>query len=123
MNTVKVYYNSACPVCKVGVDGQSCRMAEQGVDDVEWIDVHANPAAAQDVGVDIETIREQLHVRHADGSVHVGADAFAVLFKKTSGQRWLGKLLSLPLLRSTWQVIYRLFARVLYRWNRAKGHW
>lgn len=43
MNRTRVYYNSACPVCRTGIENQQCRMAKQGNDDIEWIDIHANP--------------------------------------------------------------------------------
>jgi predicted DCC family thiol-disulfide oxidoreductase YuxK len=120
---IKVYYNSACPVCRAGIEDQSCRMAAQGVDDVEWLDVHANPALAREIGVDLETVRERLHVRGADGALRVGSDAFATLFARTRGQRWLGKVLTLPLLRSLARLSYNVFARGLYKWNRAKRRW
>jgi predicted DCC family thiol-disulfide oxidoreductase YuxK len=120
---IEVYYNSACPVCKAGIADQQCRMAAQGADGVAWLDVHADPKLVNEVGAELETVRERLHVKTADGVVHVGADAFAVLFAQTKGQKWLGRLLSLPLLRSIGKVFYNVFARGLYRWNRAKGRW
>lgn len=123
MEKIKVYYNSACPVCKAGIEDQQCRMQAQAVTDVEWLDVHVNPQHAQEVGVDLEAIRERLHVKSADGSVHVGTDAFAMLFNKTKEQRWLGKALQLPVVRPLAMLAYKVFARLLYRWNRAKRHW
>ena len=123
MDKVKVYYNSACPVCKAGIQDQQCRMGAQASIDIEWLDVHLNPALANDVGADLETVRERLHLRNVDGSIRVGADAFAVLFQKTEGQKWLGKLLVLPLVHQLAQITYFGFARALYLWNRARGRW
>ena len=121
--SAKVYYNSACPVCNAGVKGQRERMEACGVTDVEWIDVHSNPQAVREVGADLETGRETLHVKTADGEIARGADAFTALWSRTRGQHWLAALVRLPLLHALSQLAYKVFARLLYRWNRWLGHW
>jgi predicted DCC family thiol-disulfide oxidoreductase YuxK len=123
MEQIKVYYNSACPVCKAGVADQQCRMDAQQIADVAWVDIHLNPELAKELGTDLESVREQLHVKNVDGSIRVGTDAFAVLFQKTHGQKWMGRLLGLPVLRQLSQIAYRIFARGLYCWNRFKKRW
>ncbi|MDM5180222.1 DUF393 domain-containing protein [Massilia sp. DJPM01] len=113
-----VYYNSACPVCDAGVRGQRERMRGCAI---EWRDVHAEPELAAQLGIDIEQLRERLHVRDASGRMLSGDRAFAALWAATPGQRWLA-----PLVRSMhWLAgpLYKLLARLLYRWNRRRGHW
>jgi predicted DCC family thiol-disulfide oxidoreductase YuxK len=113
-----VYYNSACPVCKAGIAHQRGQMQDCAV---EWIDVHTRPELARELDIDLETLRERLLVRDADGKLHVGDRAFVMLWSQTRGQRWLAWLarpfawLSGPL--------YKLVARQLYHWNRRRGHW
>ena len=119
----KVYYNSACPVCNAGIKGQRERMEACGAANVEWIDVHNNPQAVAEVGAELETVRETLHVKTADGRIAKGADAFAALWSRTQGQGWAAKLVRVPGVHALAQLAYRIFARVLYRWNRSKGHW
>jgi predicted DCC family thiol-disulfide oxidoreductase YuxK len=119
----KVYYNSACPVCNAGIKDQRKRMEACGIKDIEWIDVHAHPEAVEEIGAPLEQVRERLHVRSADGGLSVGADAFVRLWSQTPGQRWLSALLRFPVFRQLTQLAYNLFARLLYRWNRAKRHW
>ena len=75
------------------------------------------------LGVDIEAVREKLHVRDADGRVQVGADAFGALWSRTRGLRWLARLLAFPRVRAFAQYAYDVFARRLYRWNRRHGRW
>lgn len=122
MNT-KVYYNSGCPVCRSGIAKQRERMGAAGVDDVEWIDVHTDQTAVCELNTDLESVRERLHVVDESGRVHVGAAAFAQLGARTRSQRWWAWLMRLPVLRTLARWGYNLFARVLYRWNRRKGHW
>ena len=123
MDKLKVYYNSACPVCRAGIGETRCRLEEQGVADVEWVDVHAEPGRVQEVGEELERVRERLHVRDAEGALHVGADAIAELFAHTRGRGWMAGLMRAPLFRSLAGFSYDGFARGLYIWNRARKHW
>lgn len=118
-----VYYNGACPVCRAGIESQRRRMEACGVSDIAWIDVHAHPDAALEVGTSLEAVRERLHVRAADGHIDVGADAFARLWALTPGQRWGARLLRVPGVGPAARLAYDAFARLLYRWNRARKHW
>lgn len=120
---VKVYYNSACPVCKAGISHQKRRMQQCEVSDIEWIDVHHDPEAVHELNIPLEQVRERLHVRNTEGNVCIGIDAFIDLFKRTPGQRGWGKLLQLPVIRSVTPFIYNGFARLLYLWNRMLKHW
>lgn len=119
----KVYYNSACPVCNAGIKDQRQRMASCGIKDIEWIDVHNNPDAVSEVGAPLEQVRERLYFKDADGQLNIGADAFIHLWLRTPGQRWLGKLCQLPVIKQLFRLAYNGFARRLYRWNRAQQHW
>ena len=121
--STKVYYNSACPVCNAGIKDQRRRMEACGVHDVEWIDVHTQPEAVKEVGSPLEQVRERLHVKAPDGRIDVGADAFTRLWSQTPGQRSLARLLRLPVLKQLMHMAYNTFARLLYRWNRARRHW
>jgi predicted DCC family thiol-disulfide oxidoreductase YuxK len=119
----KVYYNSACPVCNAGIKDQRQRMEACGIKDIEWVDVHEHPEAVSEVGASLEQVRERLYVKDPNGQLNVGADAFTRLWSQTPGQRWLAKLFQLPVLRQFTRASYNIFARLLYRWNRAKRHW
>lgn len=123
MAALKVYYNSACPVCKAGIEGQACMLREQGVENVQWLDVHADPRLAREVGVELETVRERLHVVDEAGRLRVGSDAFAALLAANRKRRALARLLELPVLRQVCALAYNAFARLLYWWNRALKHW
>ena len=91
----KVYYNSACPVCNAGIKDQRKRMEACGVRDIEWIDVHTHPEAAEEVGSPLEQVRERLHVKAADGRLDVGADAFTRLWSRTPRAALVGKTAAL----------------------------
>ncbi|EQM67027.1 DUF393 domain-containing protein [Pseudomonas tohonis] len=117
---IKVYYNSACPVCRVGIDGQKDKTTAC---QVEWADVHADNQAVEEIGEELEYVRERLHLVDEQGVKRMGVDAFIVLWRHSPRERWKARLLSLPLINGLAQLGYKAFARLLYLWNRSKRHW
>ena len=122
MAKTKVYYNSACPVCAAGIADQRGRMEGCGAA-VDWIDVHADNAAAAEVAADLEFVRERLHVVDADGETRVGAEALAALWDLTPGQTRWARFARLPVVRTLLGWLYNAFAAMLYRWNRWNRRW
>ena len=116
--TTTVYYNSACPVCEAGICYQRAQMQGRAV---EFVDVHTQPGVAEQLGIDLEFLRERLHVRDAEGHMQTGERAFAALMAQTPSQRWLARL-TRPL-RLLTGPLYNVVARLLYRWNRRRGNW
>jgi len=123
MPRLKVYYNSACPVCDAGIKGQRSRMSDCGGAEVEWVDIHCNADAVTEIGAEREFVRERLHVVDEKGQVNVGADAFAVLWRHTPRQAWLSRLVRLPVVAPLVRGLYNVFAACLYSWNRARKRW
>ncbi len=117
---VAVYYNSACPVCKAGIEAQKGKMEACAI---EWKDVHADNALVTEIGSELEFVRERLHLVDADGKVRVGFEAFLELWRNSPKERWLAAVLGLPIIRPCGRWFYNVFAAALYRWNRAKQHW
>lgn len=117
---IKVYYNSACPVCRAGIEGQKDKTTAC---QVQWADVHRDNEAVAEIGESLEYVRERLHVVDEQGVKRMGVDAFIVLWRHSPKERWKARLLSLPLIHPLAQLGYKAFARLLYRWNRRKGHW
>ncbi|MEQ8814606.1 MAG: DUF393 domain-containing protein [Thalassobaculum sp.] len=122
MAKTRVYYNSACPVCAAGIADQKGRMRDCAAE-VEWIDVHADNARAAEIGVELEFVRERLHVVDERGGKRVGAEAFETLWGLTPEQGALARISRLPVLRTLLRWAYNGFAAVLYRWNRWNRRW
>jgi predicted DCC family thiol-disulfide oxidoreductase YuxK len=122
MAKVRVYYNSACPVCDAGIKDQRQRMESCGKE-VEWIDIHNDAEAVCEIGAQREFVRERLHVVDEQGDVKIGADAFEVLWRHTPGQGLWARIIRLPVLRVLARWLYNGFAACLYAWNRARRRW
>ena len=122
MSKVRVYYNSACPVCDAGIRGQKQRMAGCPVE-IQWIDIHSRPEALEEIGARQEFVRERLHVLDETGELRVGAEAFRALWAHAPGQGRLARLTGLPVLNRLSRWAYNAFAALLYAWNRASRRW
>jgi predicted DCC family thiol-disulfide oxidoreductase YuxK len=117
---MKVYYNSACPVCKAGIEGQ---MEKGSSCEIQWADVHGDNKLVSEVDAELEFVRERLHVVDENGKLHVGFDAFLAIWKNSTSERWKAAVFGLPVIRQLCRVAYNLFAAALYRWNISKKHW
>ena len=119
-NPIKVYYNSACPVCKAGIENQKSKM--EGCS-VEWKDIHSNPGFVTEIYSEIEQVRERLHVVDEQGQTYIGFDAFLIIWQHSPGEKWKAALLGLPIIKQLGRIAYNQFAAMLYKWNKAKKHW
>jgi predicted DCC family thiol-disulfide oxidoreductase YuxK len=115
---LQVLYNGACPICAAGIRHQQGQLTAC---EVQWDNVHADPGITPALGLELEAVRERLHVRDAQGRLHIGVDAFIALWRVTPGQRWRAELLACT--RWLAAPLYNVIARRLYRWNLRRGHW
>jgi len=117
---MKVYYNSACPVCKAGIESQKGKSSSC---EIQWADVHEDNELVSEIHADLEFVRERLHVVDERQEVHAGFDAFLAIWKNSPTERWKARIFGLPVIKQLCRIAYNLFAAALYRWNRSKGHW
>ena len=124
MKTRRVYFNSACPVCRAGVANQRERMRATGAgSEIEWCDIVERPDVLAERGIAVDDVRRKLYVEDERGDLHIGADAFTALWQETPGRRWLARLFSAPGLSALGQWAYDRFADLLYAWNQRQGRW
>lgn len=117
---IRVFYNSACPVCDAGINSQKGKTTSCGVD---WEDVHLNNEKVAELNTDLEFVRERLHVIDAQGHLRVGYEAFITIWENSPTEQWKAKLSKIWGIRWCLNQLYNVFAKALYTWNRAKNHW
>ncbi|MDU8943015.1 thiol-disulfide oxidoreductase DCC family protein [Ovoidimarina sediminis] len=112
-----VIYNGSCPICSREVALYRSRAEEQGAD-LNFVDLSVeNPAR---YGLTRDDAARRLYV--ARGPVLIsGIDAFALIWGRLDGYRWLAGVAQAPGLRPVMRFTYdRIAAPALYRWHRSR---
>jgi len=113
-------YNGACPVCGPEIRRYQRIDARRG-GELGWQDVSQSSENLAALGLDVEDVKERLHVVDQSGRIHIGVDAFIVLWAALPGHRWLSSIMRAPLIRPVAAYIYdRILAPTLFRWNRRR---
>ena len=90
---------------------------------MQWQDVHADHELVKEFDANLEFVRERLHVIDEHGQLKIGFDAFLTIWRHSPTEQYKAPLLGLPLIKSLMRILYNLFAKLLYHWNRSKRHW
>jgi predicted DCC family thiol-disulfide oxidoreductase YuxK len=100
-----VYYNGACPVCGPEIE-RFRRAARQSAATFAWHDLATAPEALQARGVSAEAARRRLHAIDSQGRLHVGIDAFILIWQQLPRYRWLAPLVRLPVVHGVAIILY-----------------
>ena len=111
-----LFYDGACPLCRKEI-AHYRRLDRAGR--VEWVDLYAEPHQAQRYGVSWRSAMQRIHLLETDGRLVTGAAAFAALWRRLPGYRWLARLVSLSGALPVLDRCYAIFAR--WRWRRRKA--
>lgn len=115
---IEVLFNSACPICRAGIEYQKSHSI--GLD-MRWTDVHMDSQAVGNL--ELNRVRKYLHVRDQSGQLHIGLDAFILIWLQSPKHRFLARLFGVPLLKWGGGQFYIFFANGLYYWNRLMKNW
>jgi predicted DCC family thiol-disulfide oxidoreductase YuxK len=108
-----LFYDGGCSLCRREI-AHYRRLDRAGR--VEWVDLYAEPDQAQRYGLSWHTAMQRIHLLETDGRLVTGARAFAALWRRLPGYRWLARLVSLPGVLLLLEPAYAAFAR--RRWSR-----
>lgn len=102
-----VFYDGGCGLCSREINHYK-KIAALGV--FEWVDITDNAESFEYLGFTKENGLRALHARDIDGEIHVGVDAFILVWGQL--QRWhlLAKLIKLPLIKRIADLSYKYFA-------------
>ena len=80
------WYNTRCPVCDAGIDGQRNKLlAAVRAGTIEFKDINEQPDALARYGVAVDDIRRRLHATDEADRLVVGADVAVALWRLTPG--------------------------------------
>lgn len=108
---VTVFYDGGCPVCAREIAFYRDR---PGADGLCWVDVSREAPPA---GLDRAAALARFHARLPDGHMVSGAAAFAEVWRRVPGFRWLGALVAWRPVTPVAELAYRGFLRVRRLWR------
>ena len=112
---ITVFYDGACGLCAKEINYYR-RIAPEGVFD--WQDITQSAEGLEAEGISLAQGLKLLHVKDSDGVLHIGVDAFILIWKQLQYWRLLAGFVSLPVIRQIAGALYRSFA--YWRFNRLK---
>lgn len=104
---ITVFYDGACGLCRREMNHYRA-IAGEGVFD--WCDITERADALAGTGIAYVDALRLLHARTADGRMHIGVDAFIVMWRNLPRWRYLARFVALPGVRQMAQLVYRAFA-------------
>lgn len=110
---IRIFYDGKCGLCRREIDHYK-RVAPEGV--FEWVDITVDPSVTQQIGISCADGLKLLHAEDSQGKLHVGVDAFLLIWQQIRRWRILAKIVALPIIRPIANITYRAFAA--WRFNR-----
>ena len=98
-NTIDIYYNNSCTICKREIEIYKSRS----------IDIVYNDSSLLE-----DKYNRRIHA-YQDGIEYVGAKAFILIWKNTKGFKWLSYLLDNKICIFIMNLFYEPFAFYLFR--------
>ena len=105
----KIYFDGACSLCSREM-GHYRRKEE--ADCCDFIDIAAPGFNASSEGLDPQRVIQAMHVRDAEGKLHVGVDAFLEIWKLFPKYRALVPIAQLPGIHHLLRCGYYCFAKM-----------
>lgn len=122
-----VLYDGACPLCRREISHARRLAGRLGGAGIDFVDI-AHGACSLPGAPATPALLARFHVRRADGTWLDGAAAFAEMWSRLPGWRWMARIArwpgALPLLESGYRGFLRLrpaLQRVAARWESTPG--
>lgn len=100
-----VYYDGSCALCRAEIGHYR---KQDGSDAICFRDV-SDETVALEPDITRQQVMKRFHVRHADGSLTSGAEAFMGIWRLLPRWRWASRLAALPGVLPILEFGYRAF--------------
>ena len=112
---ITVFYDGKCGLCAREINYYRV-IAPKGIFD--WQDITESTDELTKQGVSLSAGLRLLHARDNTGQLHVGVDAFILIWKQLKRWRILAAFVALPIIRQIANMAYSAFAN--WRFKRLK---
>jgi predicted DCC family thiol-disulfide oxidoreductase YuxK len=104
---IHVFYDGKCGACRREIQ-HYMRIAPQNT--FVWVDITVAPEIFTELGYKVSDGLMALHVRDAAHKMHIGIDAFTIIWQQLPRWKLLGSMINLPIIRPLANHAYRVFA-------------
>ena len=111
--SVTVYYDGKCGLCRKEISYYK-KIADDG--QFVWSDIAHDARPLSLLGVSQMDALRRLHATDSKGTLHIGIDAFILIWQQLPAWRLLAILVGIPVLRHMAMMLYNCFAN--YRFAR-----
>ena len=111
---IKVFYDGKCNLCSSEINYYR-RISPTGIFD--WLDINLMHSDFVNTGIKVSDALKILHVIDNNNTLHLGVDAFIIIWKNLSYWKIIAKVVSIPIIRQIVNITYRAFAN--WRFNRS----
>lgn len=104
---ITVFYDGKCGLCAKEINHYR-EIAPKGL--FEWHDVTESLGMLEPLGISLPTALKRLHAMDDKGNLHIGVNAFILIWKAIPTWKLLGHLLALPGIKHLAEMAYSGFA-------------
>jgi predicted DCC family thiol-disulfide oxidoreductase YuxK len=104
---ITVFYDGKCGLCCKEINHYR-KIAPRGI--FAWQDITQCADELKQAGVSLAQGLKWLHAKDDNGQLHVGVDAFILIWKQLKRWRILATFVALPLIRQLANIAYLAFA-------------
>ena len=112
---ITVFYDGKCGLCSKEINYYKTIANPKKF---TWLDVANNPNHLKSIDVNLSDALMQLHVLDNENNIHVGVDAFKLIWSKIGRYKFLAKLLDYKVVYFLATYLYEVLAFFLYLKNR-----
>jgi len=106
---ITVYYDGLCQLCSREIEHYK---KMDGASNILFVDITSSGFEAEAEGLDPHKIHQSLHVRDANGQIHIGVEAFIVIWSQLNSLKKIAPLASFGPVKRTLEAGYFLFAKI-----------
>jgi len=109
---ITVFYDGKCSLCSKEINHYR-KIAPDGI--FKWQDITKSTDELNKEGITLTEGLKLLHAKDNNGEIHVGVDAFILIWTQLKRWRVLAILAGLPMIRQIADMAYRIFANERFR--------
>lgn len=106
---IKVYYDGLCVICSAEINHYR---KMQGSDKINFIDITRPDFDPVKEGLNPKLVHKELHAKDRNEVLHIGVDAFILIWSNLNKLNWLAKAAKSKIINSFLKANYSLFVKI-----------